>query len=154
MQKAHTPQVAGRLLAMPELYVALFAFLLHLVWELWQVPLFREIGDQPHWRGIKTCTRAAGGDAAISLAAFWATAALTHSRRWIARSRPGAVAVFIAVGLIVTIVVEWLSTRVLERWAYGENMPVLPLLGTGLAPVAQWLLIPPLVVWLARRQLR
>ncbi|WP_205527550.1 hypothetical protein [Halomonas sp. JS92-SW72] len=32
-------------------------------------------------------------------------------------------------------------------------MPTLPLLGTGLAPLLQWLLLPPLIVWLARRQL-
>ena len=39
------------------------------------------------------------------------------------------------------------------RWEYAEAMPRLPLLGTGLAPLLQWLLIPPLVIWLVRRQI-
>jgi hypothetical protein len=34
-----------------------------------------------------------------------------------------------------------------------KQMPRLPLLGTGLAPLLQWLLIPPLVAWLVRRQI-
>ncbi len=60
---------------------------------------------------------------------------------------------FVAAGLAITIGIEWLSTDVLGRWAYSDRMPVMPLLGTGLLPVAQWILLPPLVVWLVRRQL-
>ncbi|WP_162899861.1 hypothetical protein [Halomonas sp. JS92-SW72] len=45
------------------------------------------------------------------------------------------------------------ATVLQDRWQYGELMPTLPLLGTGLAPLLQWLLLPPLIVWLARRQL-
>jgi hypothetical protein len=32
-------------------------------------------------------------------------------------------------------------------------MPTLPILGTGLIPAFQWLLLPPVIVWLVRRQL-
>jgi hypothetical protein len=30
-------------------------------------------------------------------------------------------------------------------------MPTLPLLRTGLAPIAQWLIVPPLAFWLMQR---
>ena len=58
-----------------------------------------------------------------------------------------------AIGLIVTIALEYWATQIGGRWEYAEAMPRLPLLGTGLAPLLQWLLIPPLVIWLVRRQI-
>ena len=62
-----------RLLDTPEFNIALFAFLLNLPWEFWQVPFF-------------------------------------------------------------------------------AGMPRLPLLGTGMLPVLQWIVIPPLVLWFVKRQ--
>jgi len=40
---------------------------------------------------------------------------------------------FIAVGLVVTIVMEGLAVRVLNRWAYAEAMPTI--LGIGVTPL-------------------
>lgn len=51
----------------PEFNVVLFAFLLNLPWELWQVPLFDHMPLAPHWEAVKTCSRAAVGDAVIAL---------------------------------------------------------------------------------------
>lgn len=39
-----------------------------------------------------------------------------------------------------------LNTVFRRAWAYSELMPTLPWLGTGLAPLLQWLLIPPLAL--------
>jgi hypothetical protein len=54
-------------------------------------------------------------------------------------------------GLAYTIFSEWLNTEIRDSWAYTEWMPTLPLIGYGLAPFAQWLLVPPLALWWARR---
>ena len=59
--------------------------------------------------------------------------------------------VFLAVGLIATIALEYLNTEILGRWTYGPEMPRLPILGTGLAPIAQWVVIPIVVLWYLRR---
>ena len=61
------------------------------------------------------------------------------------------VAVHIAAGIAATVLLEWLNVDVLERWTYAHRMPTI--LGTGLTPVIQWLLLPPLVLWLAVRHL-
>lgn len=45
------------------------------------------------------------------------------------------------------------ATVIAERWTYAEHMPVLPVLGTGLLPLMQWLILPPLIVWLVYRQI-
>ena len=143
----------GKILQTPEVNVVIFSFLLNLAWEMWQVPFFLGMADAPHWQGVKACTRATAGDAAIALAAFWVAAALARNRHWILTPRKRDLAAFIGTGLIVTIVLESLATEVLGRWTYAEAMPRLPIIGTGLLPLLQWLLIPPLVIWFARRQI-
>jgi hypothetical protein len=142
-----------RLLQTPELILAIFAFLLNLAWEVWQVPFFRGMADQPHWLGVKACTQATLGDAALALAAFWVTAMLARSRRWVLDPGKRDVAIFIGAGLVMTIVLESLATKVLGRWSYNDNMPRLPVLGTGLLPLIQWLVVPALVLWFVRRQI-
>ena len=137
----------------PEFSILVFSFLLNLAWEYWQVPFFRGMADQPHWVGVKACTLATFGDAGIAVTAFWITAIFAKTRSWILRPRNSDIAVFLGFGILATIVVEALATGVLARWSYNDAMPRLPILGTGLLPVIQWLIIPPLVIWFVRRQI-
>ncbi len=130
----------------------LFAFLLHLPWEFWQVPFFEGMAAAAHWPAVKVCTRAAFGDALIAVFASLAVTAATRSRSWIVRPTWRTVSAYIAVGLLVTVVIELLSTA-WGRWTYGGAMPVVPVLGVGLLPLLQWLVLPPLTVWFVRRQL-
>ncbi len=44
---------------------------------------------------------------------------------------------------------EWHAVRA-GRWAYSDLMPIVPLLQVGLAPVLQWLVVPPIVVYFLR----
>lgn len=136
----------------PEFNVVAFAFLLNLPWEVWQVPFFRGMAEQPHWIGVKACTLATFGDAGIALIAFWATAFFARTRHWL--TQPGRLdtALFIGVGIVATILMEALGTGVLDRWTYSDAMPRLPVIGTGMAPLLQWLVIPPLVLWFVGRQ--
>ena len=97
---------------------------------------------------------AAAGDAVIALLAFWAAALVAGSRRWLMQPSPRAWSTYLGLGIGATIALEWLATAVFERWRYGSAMPTLPWVGTGLVPLAQWILLPPLVVFLARGQLR
>ena len=60
---------------------------------------------------------------------------------------------FIAIGLVITILGEWVLTEVIDRWTYAASMPTLPGLGTGLLPLLQWMVLPPLFDWCVRRQL-
>lgn len=138
----------------PELNVAIFSFLLNFVWEMWQIPFFAAASSDPHWAGVVACTRATFGDAAISLVAFWCVAALARSRSWILDSTLSQVGAFVAVGVVVTIILETLATGPLQRWSYTSLMPTLPVLGTGILPLLQWIILPPLMLWFVRRQLR
>jgi hypothetical protein len=141
------------ILGFPEINVAIFSFLLNFVWEMWQIPFFSTIPSDPHWVGVAACTQATLGDTAISLFAFWCVAALARSRCWVTNPTPYQVAGFVAVGVAITITFEALATGPLARWSYAPSMPKLPVLGTGVIPLVQWILLPPLTIWFVRRQL-
>ena len=63
------------------------------------------------------------------------------------------IAIFLGFGAVVTILFEALATGMFQRRAYSDAMPRLPIIGTGLLPLLQWLAIPPLVLWFVRRQI-
>jgi hypothetical protein len=142
-----------RLIEAPETNVALFEFLLNLPWELAQVPLFAGMPTTQHWTAVLACGRATLGDVVVALVAFWAVALVAGGRGWAVASTRGRVAGFVAVGVLITIVMERLATGPLGRWAYADAMPVVPVLEVGLSPLVQWIVLPPLIVWFVRRQL-
>lgn len=145
--------VVRRITDLPEFNVALFGFLLNYPWEFLQVPFFEGMATAPHWSAVKLCTRAALGDALILVFDYWVVSAAIRRRRWITHPEWSHVAAFVGVGLLVTLLFEGLATGPLDRWEYAGTMPIIPLLGIGLAPLLQWLVLPPLLLWLVRRQI-
>lgn len=141
----------SRWFQVPEVTVAAISFVLHLVWEFAQVPLFADMPSLGHWQAIRVCATATAGDAVIALISFWGVALVAGSRRWILRPSRGQLLGFLSIGILITVGMEWLSTQVLHRWAYGPAMPVVPGLRVGLSPVLQWLVVPPVVIWFTRR---
>ena len=141
---------------LPEFNVLLFALLLNYPWEFIQAPLFEGMAERPHWEAVTACTQAALGDAVIMLIAYWGVAALGRGRAWIAAPGWRDVLLFSSIGVGITVVIEWLALRGawLAGWTYSALMPVIPVLGVGLVPVLQWVVLPPLVVALVARQLR
>ena len=135
----------------PELDLIILSFFLHFAWEFAQVPLFEDLPTRLHIQGIIICSQATVGDVMIALAAFWAAALVSRSRRWVAKPRAAPLIVYLGTGLLLTVSVEYLSTEVLDLWAYGPDMPRLPYLGTGLSPLLQWSVIPLIVYWYLKR---
>ena len=138
-------------LAVVRRYLAAVAFG-NLVWEAAQMPLYtlwrtgtaREIAF-----AILHCT---AGDVLIASAVLTGALVLFGSPDWprcgFARVAIGAT-IF---GLGYTVHSERLNLA-RGAWAYSDLMPTLPWLGIGLAPVAQWLLLPPLALaWACRRR--
>lgn len=142
-----------RLVNLPEFNIAVFALLLNYPWEFLQVPFFEGMQDSRHWDAVLFCSRAAAGDAVVALVAYWAVALVVRSRHWVLRPTRGSVPGFIAAAVVITVGLEWAATDILNRWQYSPAMPVVPGTGTGLLPLLQWILLPPLIVWFVRRQL-
>lgn len=142
-----------RWLDLPEWNVAIFSFLLNFVWELQQMPFFKLSLELSCLGVIRNCTLATVGDIGISMTAFWAVAALSKSRQWFHQPSHRQTGSFILVGVVITVIFEIFSTGPLNLWEYADFMPTLPFLGTGLLPLLQWILIPPLILWFVKRQL-
>jgi hypothetical protein len=144
-----------QLAAVPELNVWFFAFLVNYPWEFLQAPWYRTVPDMRHWEAVKFCSWAAVGDGVLAVVAFWVVAGFAvSSRSWIRRPTVRTVAGFVLAAEAMTVAIEWLATEVWQRWSYAPDMPTLPLVGAGVAPLLQWLLLPPLVVAIVRRQLQ
>lgn len=131
-----------------------FGFVINFVWEMLQMPLFSYPADTSLTQINLACIQASSGDAAMIVIAFWVVAYLQKDRKWFLHPSVRSLALFLLPGLIMTIVFEAMATGPLHRWAYANSMPTLPGLGTGLVPMAQWLLLPPLIIFIVRRQVR
>ncbi len=135
-----------------ELNVAIFAFLLNFVWEILQGGLYLGFNELSYKQGVNYCTQATFADTGIIVASFWLVAWLGGGRNWPLRSGIAQIVGFTLLGLVTTIVLEILSTRVWDRWSYTKSMPVIPILDVGVTPFLQWVLLPPLTIWFVRRQ--
>lgn len=136
-----------------ELLFLFFGFIINLFWEIVQMPLFTSY-QEATFLGINTaCIQASLGDAVMIVVSFWILAILFKSREWIYQLNTFRIGLFLIPGLVFTIIAEHLAIGPLGRWEYGNLMPVLPFLGTGVVPIAQWVLIPVLVLWAVRKQL-
>jgi len=89
------------------------------------------------------------GDLLIAAACLGAVV-LTTDRSWPIGSYLRTEIIASALGVASTIGLEWVNVDVLGNWAYAPSMPTLPILGTGLSPLFQWLILPPLAFVLAR----
>ena len=124
------------------------SFFLHFFWEMAQVPFFSDMPDASHWEVIGLCTRATVGDANIAFGAYVLVALFTKDWFWIKKLwRLSTLSVYFAVGLIVTIIFEYWATGTGQRWNYSDLMPRMPLLGTGALPLAQWVVIPVILIY-------
>ena len=124
----------------------------HLAWETLQLPLYTIWFDGTMAQIAFAIAHCTVGDIMIGVATL-APAILAFGRGW-----PGNSTAFrnvaltaVALGVSYTVFSEWLNVNVRGSWNYSSWMPRLPPLGTGLSPVLQWIVIPTLAFWWARR---
>jgi hypothetical protein len=117
------------------------ATVLNLVWELGQLPLYTIWITKPLAYSLFAAVHCTIGDfliAAITLI----LAVLLTGHDWPRQNFwrvAGSAALF---GIAYTICSEWWNVEVRGTWAYAMAMPRLPWIGTGLSPLAQWIVVP------------
>ncbi len=135
----------------PWMSLAMFSLLLNLPWELLAMSSYI-LPPRPEntTRFPVDCIQASLGDVVITLVSF-AVASLVARRQWLSTPSRLAIATYLGAGLGATVVLEYVNVDLLRRWAYAPGMPTIA--GIGTLPLAQWILLPPIVLWLARRHL-
>lgn len=132
----------------PELRLALLALPLEALWEIAQFPLY-DVGRAGDWRytlyALAHCTV---GDVLILLVSYELIALLRWNRHWLHTRVLAPAMGFMLLGVAYTVYSEIYNVHIAASWSYGERMPIVPMIGVGAMPLLQWLLIPPLLVWL------
>ena len=114
----------------------------NLAWETAQLPLYtvwREGSPREVAFAVAHCT---AGDLLIATMSLVLALLVLGVPDWPARGFGRVATAALVLGVGYTAFSEWLNTTVRGGWTYTELMPVVPVLGTGLAPLAQWVLIP------------
>lgn len=121
--------------------LAVVAFLLHLIWENTQAPLYS--GYQSFSRHFPICFVATFGDVVITLSAL---AFMRLFKKDI--SHPADFLGLAIVGFLIAVVIEQ-HALLAGKWSYAPSMPIVPILKVGLVPVLQMTLLLPLSFYLA-----
>ncbi len=86
----------------------------------------------------------AGGDLLISTFSLVAALLMFGDRAWPRERFIPVMIVTLFMGLSYTVYSEWMNTVVRQTWTYSHLMPKVPILGTGLSPFLQWIIVPAL----------
>jgi hypothetical protein len=140
-----------KLLAAPETNLFLFAFLLNFVYEVWQAPYYTFYNSPTLAEKIRDLTHCTFGDGVIILMCYWVVSAIARTRYWILQPTWQLTAMLTSIGLIITLLYE--TYRVNVTRAYGVPVLAVPGLGMSWLAVLQWVVLPPVVIYLARRHM-
>jgi len=123
--------------------VFILAVIINYPWELAHSPLYEGMSDfsLASWH----CFVASLGDGLLVLLIFGVGWAALRRRDWFVNPGRRGYLLMLAVGLVIGIVVEWAAVHVMGRWAYTQQMPMIPIFNIGLTPLAQMIALPPLI---------
>ena len=139
------------------LYIGLAA-IAHFLWEAAQLPLYTLWRTGTPREIVSALFHCTGGDILITTFTLAGAVALAWHFHWRAFGWR-MVCTAILLGAAYTVFSEWLNINIRRSWSYTATMRVLPLLGTGLTPLLQWVVVPGLAFaiiagWDLRRQRR
>jgi predicted secreted protein len=146
----------GRVTPRPSPYVfwryvawwAALSLLLELAWESAHVRLYTIWGDPDRWHVTRSVLHCTLGDLVIGGVAYGLAACLLRRVDWPIYRPWWGTGIIIVVTTLYTVWSEWNNVYRLRTWAYASQMPTV--LGIGLSPILQWLLLPPLIVLMIR----
>lgn len=120
----------------------IFITIANLVWEFAQIPLYTIWQTGTSSEILFAAVHCTGGDILIAMSCLIGSLCLLGSERWPTERFWPVALLTILTGLGYTIFSEWLNTEIRGAWAYGEWMPVIPIIGAGLSPFLQWIVLP------------
>jgi len=129
---------------------AILGAVLNFTWEMLQMPLYRGMQQKPLWIAALICLEATIADLVILFAAYWLIAWRKRTWHWMPTMQSRDMLRFTMIALAISTAIELIATKVFHRYAYNSRMPIVPVLDIGVTPLLQWVLLPPVVLLLAR----
>ena len=140
--------------------VALFivALALNFGWEISQMPLyetaaFSKLTPSSYTLFVHEHWIMALKDSLVTVALYLLVAIVMRNAGWGRKFNNKRLMSLLALGLLWGIGIEYHAVFVAHRWAYTADMPILPIIKVGAAPVLQMLIVPLLAILLTRKQL-
>lgn len=119
-----------------------FVAVANLVWEFAHLPFYTLWETGTTSEIIFAAVHCTGGDILIALSSIMLALFLAGNSSWPSARGLPVITLTLISGLGYTVFSEWLNIAVRQAWAYRDLMPVIPIIGTGLSPILQWIIIP------------
>ena len=157
--QAATVFAAGDARGGPDWLAALRAYLAsiavgNLAWEAVHLPLYTIWTTDTAREKAFAVVHCTGGDLLIALSSLTIALVVAGDRAWPARGFWPVAALAVLLGLGYTAFSEWLNIVIRRAWQYSDLMPVVTVFGfeVGLSPLLQWVVVPSVAFWFARRR--
>lgn len=124
--------------------IFLLASVLNYPWERIHSVLY--LGEQgettfPWWH----CLSMSLGDGLLVLLIFFVGSFIFDRQEWFEHPGVRGYVLMLMAGLMISVFLEVIMVHLSKRWSYTAQMPLIPALGVGVSPVAQMLILPPLI---------
>ncbi len=114
----------------------------NMIWEVTQLPLYTIWSTGTTRDILFAVVHCTAGDFIIATIALVAALLLFGRRAWPNERFIPVMIASLVIGVSYTIYSEWANAVLHKNWAYSNLMPKLPIIGTGLSPLLQWIMLP------------
>lgn len=123
--------------------IFLVSVILNFPWERAQSRLYVMTDGTavPWWH----CGLASVGDGFLVLLMFWVGRVVFGQGAWFDHPGLRGYLLLAVTGLVTIIPLEWMMISRMKWWSYTSQMPLIPGTTVGVSPVAQMLLLPPVI---------
>lgn len=133
------------------------SFLLHLLWENAQAPLFQ--GYDSFVQHFLICLKATATGDMLFMLVIYCALALVHQDIWWPSNpktlrHPATWVIPPVIGVLLAASFELWAIHAARHWTYAEAMPIIPILQIGILPLLQMMIVPPVSLFLASRSTR
>lgn len=122
------------------------SFIVNLVWELLQGPLYK--GFSFGFHHIFICTLGSLADTIMVMLIYFVLAFVYKNNYWFLKASVSKIILLILIGTLGAIGGEIWHTAS-GNWSYATNMPILPLVNVGLLPILQFMLLPTIIYFIS-----
>ncbi len=142
--------ISARKIVWLQAYLFVLAVLLNFIWEVAQISAY-DFPDSRIVTNVLGCFVPTLGDGLMILIIYWTGWLVFREFQWILSPGARGYLLMMVIGLILAVFVEWNALYWTGVWAYNEQMIMIPILGVGLLPILQMIVLPPATALLLQR---